>query len=135
MTCVVEIISAFLGGEVFADCGSDDFDGARGRLVQQMLELGKDLFDRAKVGGVFRKNNLAPAERMSRHVINNAETKSATLEVQTCHGRDRSCTKVADQSVVVDVHLQPAAGETRKSATDLGHEVGRDGSGPSRAKK
>ena len=42
-----------------------------------------------------------------------AETWSASLKVKACHGHDRRCAEMADQPVVIDMHLQAAAGETR----------------------
>src|SRR5579863_665830 len=56
--CIGEVVGAFLGGvgsEQLADGGDDGFDGARGGVAQQVLELGEDLFDRVEVGRVFGK--------------------------------------------------------------------------------
>ncbi len=36
-----------------ADCGTDRVDGSRGRFAEQVLELGKDLFDWVQVGRIF----------------------------------------------------------------------------------
>lgn len=36
-----------------ADCGADRVDGSRRGFAEQVLELGKDLFDRVEVGRVF----------------------------------------------------------------------------------
>jgi hypothetical protein len=33
-----------------SDSSADRLDGSRGSLAEQMLELGKDLFDRVQVG-------------------------------------------------------------------------------------
>jgi hypothetical protein len=41
--------------EDFADCDADGFGRARGRLPQQVLELGEDLFDWVQVRRVFRQ--------------------------------------------------------------------------------
>jgi hypothetical protein len=38
-----------------ADCGADRVDASRGSFAEQVLELGKDLFDRVQVGRVFRQ--------------------------------------------------------------------------------
>ena len=61
---VSEIVGAFGGrkcSEDFADCDADGFGRARGRLAQQVLELGEDLFDRVQVRRVFRHRYLAIA--------------------------------------------------------------------------
>jgi hypothetical protein len=61
---VSEIVGAFGGrkcSEDFADCDTDGFGRARGRLAQQVLELGEDLFDRVQVRRVFRHSYLAIA--------------------------------------------------------------------------
>lgn len=50
---ICEIVGAFFWGEgleSFADGGADRFDGSSGSLSEQMLELGKDLFDGVQVG-------------------------------------------------------------------------------------
>jgi hypothetical protein len=64
-----EIVGAFVGGEgveELADGSVDGIDGSGGSLSEQMVELGKDLFDQVQSGEYFgRKNSLAPAERMS----------------------------------------------------------------------
>jgi hypothetical protein len=61
---VSEIVGAFGGrkcSEDFVDCDADGFGRARGRLAQQVLELGEDLFDRVQVRRVFRHRYLAIA--------------------------------------------------------------------------
>jgi len=66
---VPEVIGAFLGSEGskdFANCGADALDGARGGFTQQVLEFREDCSMGFRSGEYFgRKNNLAPAERMS----------------------------------------------------------------------
>jgi hypothetical protein len=47
----------------FADDGANGFDGSRGGLSQEVLELGEDLFDRVQVGGVFRQEEELGAHR------------------------------------------------------------------------
>jgi len=49
----LEIVGAFFGREgveELTDGGADRIDGSGGSLSEQMLELGKDLFDRVQVG-------------------------------------------------------------------------------------
>lgn len=51
-----EVVGAFLGCEgieCVADRGTDRVDGSRGSFAEQVLEHGKDLFDRIQVGRVF----------------------------------------------------------------------------------
>src|SRR5262245_44727144 len=70
---VFEVVGALRVGEgakKLADGCADGFDCSCGRFAQQMLKLGKDLFDGVQVGRVFcRKNNFAPAERISCRTI------------------------------------------------------------------
>ena len=46
-----------------ADCGADCVGGSRGSLAEQVLELGKDLFDRVQVGRVFWQEEQFGADR------------------------------------------------------------------------
>jgi len=46
-----------------ADCGADCVDGSRGSFAEQVLELGKDLFDRVQVGRVFWQEEQFCADR------------------------------------------------------------------------
>ncbi|MGY4473638.1 hypothetical protein ACVILL_001052 [Bradyrhizobium sp. USDA 3364] len=46
-----------------ADCGADRVDGSRGSFAEQVLELGKDLFDRVQVGRVFWQEEEFGADR------------------------------------------------------------------------
>src|SRR5258708_9982251 len=55
---MLKIVGAFVGckcSEDFADRGADGFDGARGDLAQEVLDLGEDLLDRVQVRRVFRQ--------------------------------------------------------------------------------
>jgi hypothetical protein len=45
------------------DCGADRVDGSRGSFAQQVLELGKNLFDRIQVGRVFWQEEELGAHR------------------------------------------------------------------------
>jgi len=36
-------------------CRANGLDGSGGRFAEQVLELGKDLFDRVQVGRIFRQ--------------------------------------------------------------------------------
>jgi len=46
-----------------ADCGADRLDGSRGSFAEQVLELGKDLFDRVQIGRVFWQEEQFGADR------------------------------------------------------------------------
>jgi len=46
-----------------ADCGADGVDSSRGSFAEQVLELGKDLFDRVQVGRVFWQEEEFGADR------------------------------------------------------------------------
>lgn len=46
-----------------ADCGADRVDGSRGSFAKQVLELGKDLFNRVQVGRVFWQEEELGADR------------------------------------------------------------------------
>ena len=41
-----------------ADCGADRVDGSRSSFAEQVLELGKDLFDRVQVEYFGRKKSF-----------------------------------------------------------------------------
>ena len=69
VSCVFEVVGAFLGRERFerlGDGGVERLRIARSNLAQQVLELGEDLLDRSGSGEYLGRNRrLAPAERMS----------------------------------------------------------------------
>ena len=46
-----------------ADCGADRIDGSRGGFSDEVLELGKDLFDRVQIGRVFWQEEEFGADR------------------------------------------------------------------------
>lgn len=46
-----------------ADCGADRIDGSGGSFAEQMLELGKYLFDRVQVGRVLWQEEQFGADR------------------------------------------------------------------------
>jgi len=63
---IFEVVGAFIGCEgveCLAYCGADRIDGSRGSLSEQVLELGKDLFDRVQVGRVFWQEEELGADR------------------------------------------------------------------------
>jgi len=63
---IFEIVGAFLGCEgikKLADCCANRVDGSRGSLSEQVLELGKELFDRVQVGGVFWQEEQLGVDR------------------------------------------------------------------------
>ena len=56
--------------EDLAYCGADGFEGARGSLAQQVLELGEDLFDRVEVWRVFgQEEKLGTGRRATRTTL------------------------------------------------------------------
>ena len=62
----MKIVGAFVGcksSEDFANRGADGFDGARGDLAQEVLDLGEDLLDRVQVWRVFRQEEEFGAGR------------------------------------------------------------------------
>src|SRR6202051_2606195 len=66
ISCVLKIVGAFVGcksSEDFADRGANGFDGARGGLAQEVLDLGEDLLDRVQVRRVFRQEEELGAGR------------------------------------------------------------------------
>ena len=63
---VFEVVGAFIWRKCskdLADRRANVVNGARGNLTQQVLELGKDLFDGVQVGRIFRQEDQLGAGR------------------------------------------------------------------------
>src|SRR6516165_12736569 len=61
-----EVVGAFFGREGpedLADCGTNGFEGSRGRLSQELLELGEDLLDWVQVRRIFGQKQELGAGR------------------------------------------------------------------------
>jgi len=84
---VSEIVGAYGGrkcSEDFADCDADGFGRARGRLAQQVLELGEDLFDRFRSGEYFGTATLPspPWNELARLNLADIDLQVGTITVK-----------------------------------------------------
>src|SRR5450759_3807675 len=51
-------------------------------------------------------------------IIDNAQSRTAALEVQALDEEDFRRAEMADETIVVDMYLQPATGETRRNGIE-----------------
>ena len=83
--------------------GADGFDGARGSLAQQVLELGEDLFDRVEVWRVFGQE-----EKLGTGRANELAYGFAFVTAEIVHDHDVTGMKRWDEDLF-DIGLEALA--------------------------